>query len=131
MTTKVAYFLDFFEALVHSQYRHISLNESPNLNLSRALIMKYITLESQINDDIAIITINKPETLNALDREVAAELYTGIDIVGADDKIKVIIITGTGERSFCAGGDIRYIAKIDPIEAEGYATFMHGLLNKK
>lgn len=92
--------------------------------------MKYITLESQINDDIAIITINKPEILNAVDREVAAELYTAIDIVGADDKIKVIIITGTGERSFCAGGDIRYVAKIDPIEAERYATFMHGLLNK-
>ncbi|CAN5362767.1 enoyl-CoA hydratase-related protein [soil metagenome] len=92
--------------------------------------MKYITLESQINDDIAIITINKPEILNALDRGVAAELYTAIDIVGADDKIKVIIITGTGERSFCAGGDIRYVAKIDPIEAERYATFMHGLLNK-
>jgi 3-hydroxypropionyl-coenzyme A dehydratase len=92
--------------------------------------MKYITLESQINDGIAIITINKPEILNALDTEVAAELYTAIDIVGADDKIKIIIITGTGERSFCAGGDIRYVAKIDPIEAERYATFMHGLLNK-
>lgn len=92
--------------------------------------MKYITLESQINDDIAIITINKPEILNALDTEVAAELYTAIDIVGADDKIKIIIITGTGERSFCAGGDIRHVAKIDPIEAERYATFMHGLLNK-
>jgi 3-hydroxypropionyl-coenzyme A dehydratase len=90
--------------------------------------MKYITLESQIND--GIITINKPEILNALDTEVAAELYTAIDIVGADDKIKIIIITGTGERSFCAGGDIRYVAKIDPIEAERYATFMHGLLNK-
>lgn len=92
--------------------------------------MKYITLESQINDGIAIITINKPEILNALDTEVAAELYTAIDIVGADDKIKIIIITGTGERSFCAGGDIRHVAKIDPIEAERYATFMHGLLNK-
>jgi 3-hydroxypropionyl-coenzyme A dehydratase len=92
--------------------------------------MNYLTLESQINDGIAIITINKPEILNALDTEVAAELYTAIDIVGADDKIKIIIITGTGERSFCAGGDIRYVAKIDPIEAERYATFMHGLLNK-
>ena len=92
--------------------------------------MKYIALESQINDEIAIIKINRPEVLNALDREVAAELYTAIDIVGADNKIKVIIITGTGERSFCAGGDIRYVAKIDPIEAERYATFMHGLLNK-
>ncbi|MGB7636955.1 MAG: enoyl-CoA hydratase-related protein [Nitrososphaeraceae archaeon] len=44
--------------------------------------------------------------------------------------IKVLIITGTGERSFCAGADIRYVVNIDPIEAEKYATFIHNLLNK-
>ena len=92
--------------------------------------MKYLVRKSQLDDDVAILKINRPEVLNALDKEVAAELYTAIDIAGADDKIKVIIITGAGERSFCAGGDIRYVANIDPIEAERYATFMHGLLNK-
>jgi 3-hydroxypropionyl-coenzyme A dehydratase len=92
--------------------------------------MKYIVRKSQPDDDVAIMKINRPEVLNALDKEVAAELYTAIEIAGADDKIKVIIITGAGERSFCAGGDIRYVANIDPIEAERYATFMHGLLNK-
>ena len=92
--------------------------------------MKYLVRKSQLDDDVAIMKINRPEVLNALDKEVAAELYTAIEIAGADDKIKVIIITGAGERSFCAGGDIRYVANIDPIEAERYATFMHGLLNK-
>jgi 3-hydroxypropionyl-coenzyme A dehydratase len=91
--------------------------------------MKYI-VKSQINDDIAIIKINRPEVLNALDNEVAAELYTAIEIAGMDDKIKAVIITGTGERSFCAGGDLRYFINIDPIEAERYASFMHNLLNK-
>ena len=90
--------------------------------------MKYI-VKSQINDDIAIIKINRPEVLNALDNEVAAELYTAIEIAGMDDKIKAVIITGTGERSFCAGGDLRYVMNIDPIEAERYASFMHSLLN--
>jgi 3-hydroxypropionyl-coenzyme A dehydratase len=93
-------------------------------------MMKYIVRKSQPDDDVAIMKINRPEVLNALDKEVAAELYTAIDNAGVDDKIKVIIITGAGERSFCAGGDIRYVANIDPIEAERYATFMHGLLNK-
>jgi|SRR5215208_121512 len=92
-------------------------------------MVKHIVLESQIND-LAIIKINRPEVLNALDKEVAAELYTALDIANTDDKIKVIIITGAGERSFCAGGDIRYVANIDPIEAERYATFIHNLLNK-
>jgi enoyl-CoA hydratase/carnithine racemase len=59
-----------------------------------------------------------------------SELSTAIDIVGADDKIKVVIITVTGERSFCPGADIKYLVNIDPMEAEKYATFIHTLLNK-
>jgi 3-hydroxypropionyl-coenzyme A dehydratase len=93
--------------------------------------MKYILLDLQVrNEGIAIIKINRPEVLNALNRESMSELSTAIDIVGADNNIKVVIITGTGERSFCAGADIRYVVNIDPIEAEKYATFIHTLLNK-
>jgi 3-hydroxypropionyl-coenzyme A dehydratase len=93
--------------------------------------MKYILLDLQAKDEgVAIIKINRPEVLNALNKEVMSELSTAIDIVGADDKIKVLIMTGTGERSFCAGADIRYVVNIDPIETERYATFIHGLLNK-
>jgi 3-hydroxypropionyl-coenzyme A dehydratase len=95
-----------------------------------AVMMKYILLELQSDKDIAIIKINRPEVLNALNKDVISELSTAIDIVGADDKIRVLIITGTGERSFCAGADIRYVVNIDPIEAERYATFIHTLLNK-
>ena len=94
-----------------------------------SVVMKYIVIELQ-TDDIAIIKINRPEVLNALNKDVIAELYRAIDIVGVDDSIKVVIITGTGERSFCAGADIRYVVNINPIEAERYATFVHTLLNK-
>ena len=93
--------------------------------------MKYILLDLHAKDEgIAIIKINRPEVLNALNKEAMLELSTTIDIVGTDDRIKVLIITGSGERSFCAGADIRYVVNIDPIEAEKYATFIHGLLNK-
>ena len=91
--------------------------------------MKYILLDLQAKD-IAIIKINRPEVLNALNKEAMLELSKAIDNVGTDDKIKVVIITGTGEKSFCAGADIRYVVNIDPIEAERYATFIHTLLNK-
>jgi 3-hydroxypropionyl-coenzyme A dehydratase len=94
-----------------------------------SVVMKYIVIELQTND-IAIIKINRPDVLNALNKDVIAELYRAIDIVGVDDSIKVVIITGTGERSFCAGADIRYVVNINPIEAERYATFVHTLLNK-
>ena len=93
--------------------------------------MKHILLDLQAKDEgVAIIKINRPEVLNALNREAMSELSTAIDIVGADNNIKVVIITGTGEKSFCAGADIRYVVNIDPLEAEKYATFIHGLLNK-
>jgi 3-hydroxypropionyl-coenzyme A dehydratase len=92
-------------------------------------IMKYIVIELQTND-IAIIKINRPDVLNALNKEVIAELYRAIDIVALDDSIKVVIITGTGVRSFCAGADIRYVVNINPIEAERYANLIHTLLNK-
>jgi 3-hydroxypropionyl-coenzyme A dehydratase len=92
--------------------------------------MKYILLDTQTSKDIAIIKINRPEVLNALNKEVMEELSAAIDIVGTDDNVKILIITGTGEKSFCAGADIKYVVNIDPIEAERYATFIHNLLNK-
>ena len=92
--------------------------------------MKYILLDTQTSKDIAIIKINRPEVLNALNIEVMEELSAAIDIVGTDDNVKILIITGTGEKSFSAGADIKYVVNIDPIEAERYATFIHNLLNK-
>jgi 3-hydroxypropionyl-coenzyme A dehydratase len=67
--------------------------------------MKNTVIELQTNS-IALIKIYRPDVMNALNREVIAELYRAIDIVGVDDRIKVVIIIGSGERSFCAGADI-------------------------
>jgi 3-hydroxypropionyl-coenzyme A dehydratase len=90
--------------------------------------MKYIQLEPQ--GSIATIKINRPEALNAMNTDVIAELSRTIDIVGVDDSIKVIIITGAGERSFCAGADIAYMVNIDPMKAERYASSAQEVLNK-
>src|ERR687884_93137 len=90
--------------------------------------MKYIQLEPL--GDIAIIKINRPEALNALNLDVIAELSRTIDIVGVDDGIKVVIITGVGEKSFCAGADIAYMVNIEPMQAERYASSAQSVLNK-
>jgi 3-hydroxypropionyl-coenzyme A dehydratase len=91
--------------------------------------MKNVVIDLQFND-VVIIKINRPEVLNALDKDVIAELSDAIDVASNNEGIKVVIITGTGERSFSAGGDIRYVIDIDPIEAENYATYVHNFLNK-
>jgi len=90
--------------------------------------MKYIQLEPQ--GDIAIVKINRQEALNAMNTDVVSELSRTIDILAADDATKVVIITGAGERSFCAGADISYMVNIDPMQAEKYATSAQGVINK-
>ncbi len=90
--------------------------------------MKYIQLEPL--GDIAIIKINRPEALNAMNSDVVSDLSRTIDIISADDNIRVVIITGAGERSFCAGADISYMVNIDPMTAERYATSAQAVINK-
>jgi len=90
--------------------------------------MKYIQLEPQ--GEIALLRINRPEALNAMNIDVISELSRTVDIVGSDESIKVVIITGAGEKSFCAGADISYMVNIDPITAEKYASSAQSVLNK-
>lgn len=90
--------------------------------------MKYIQLEPQ--GDIAILRINRPEALNAMNLDVISELSKMIDIIAADESIKTVVITGAGERSFCAGADISYMVNIDPMQAEKYATSAQDVINK-
>ena len=90
--------------------------------------MKYIDLSVQ--DEIAIIKINRPEALNAMNVDVIDELSRTIDRIDVDNAVKVVIITGAGERAFCAGADIAYMVNINPIEAEKYASSAQMVLNK-
>jgi 3-hydroxypropionyl-coenzyme A dehydratase len=90
--------------------------------------MKYIQLEPR--GEVALLRINRPEALNAMNIDVISELSRTVDIVGADESIKVVIITGAGEKSFCAGADISYMVNIDPITAEKYASSAQSVLNK-
>lgn len=90
--------------------------------------MKYVQID--LSGDIAVLKINRPEALNAMNLDVIAELSRAIDIISVDEGIKVLIITGAGERSFCAGADISYMVNIDAVTAERYASSAQSMLNK-
>jgi 3-hydroxypropionyl-coenzyme A dehydratase len=90
--------------------------------------MKYIQIDLQ--NDIAILKINRPEALNAMNLDVIHELTRAIDLISVDQGVKVLIITGAGERSFCAGADISYMVDIDAVTAEKYASSAQSILNK-
>lgn len=84
--------------------------------------MEFETLSlSTEKDSIAIITINRPDKLNALNVTVIDELDKCLQVLKADSAIKVVIITGAGEKAFVAGADIRQFTTLTPETAGHFA----------
>ena len=73
--------------------------------------MNYETIIYQKADNIARITLNRPEVLNAINRQVMAELLRAIGEASRDNDVRVLVLTGAG-RAFCAGGDFKYLGAI-------------------
>ena len=73
------------------------------------------------SEGICTVKINRPDKLNAMNMDVAKELVTIFENLGRDDSVKVIILTGEGDKAFSAGADIEYMSKISPDESEEYA----------
>ena len=73
------------------------------------------------SDGICTVTINRPDKLNAMNTDVARALVSTFEIIGHDDGIRAVILTGEGEKAFSAGADIRYMARISPDESVEYA----------
>ena len=65
-----------------------------------------IRVKLEVDGRVAIITLARPEKLNALDKPMILALERAAHIIDADNSIKVTILTGQGEKAFCAGGDI-------------------------
>jgi enoyl-CoA hydratase/carnithine racemase len=57
-------------------------------------------------DGIAIITLNRPDKMNAYTRTMGAEIIAAMDDIDADDAVRAVIFTGSGDRAFCAGADL-------------------------
>jgi len=72
--------------------------------------MSYNNILIDNNDDITIITINRPNKLNALNKETIQELHDAFEEADHDRRTKVIIVTGSGEKAFVAGADISEFA---------------------
>lgn len=76
--------------------------------------MSYETIILEKKENIATITLNRPEKLNAENPKMAEELVEVFDVVDKDDDVRVVVITGAG-RAFCAGADIqeRFLGRIE------------------
>lgn len=65
----------------------------------------------ELTDGVAWLTIERPEARNALNAEVRQGLHDGIARFNADDTARVLVLTGAGEKAFCAGGDLKEMAE--------------------
>lgn len=81
-------------------------------------------------NDIATITLNRPESLNALSRNVLEQLSSILDRIKADSSVKAVIITGAGEKAFSAGADIQFLHKATPLEIRDLANLAVTVTNK-
>src|SRR5215510_6068293 len=82
--------------------------------------MPYENITSEIKNRIAYLTINRPKVLNALNMQTMEELRQAFMQVRGDKDVRVVILTGAGEKSFVAGADINELQKNNPVEAKEY-----------
>ena len=80
--------------------------------------MTHILLEKK--DHVAIATVNRPKALNALNSEVLNDLNTLLDEIAADPEIRVLVLTGSGEKAFVAGADIGEMSALTKAEGEAF-----------
>ncbi|NTV62205.1 MAG: enoyl-CoA hydratase/isomerase family protein, partial [Oscillochloris sp.] len=78
--------------------------------------MEQITYEQltiEVTDGVAVITLNRPERLNALGVRLTAELLAVLESLEARREARVLILTGAGSRAFCTGADLKERAALD------------------
>ncbi|MEZ5099343.1 MAG: enoyl-CoA hydratase-related protein [Thermoleophilia bacterium] len=76
----------------------------------------------------AILTVNRPEAMNALDVEHMGAIRDRLRELAADDAVKAIVVTGAGEKAFVAGADIKYMQSLTPLEARAWGQLGHEAL---
>jgi enoyl-CoA hydratase/carnithine racemase len=78
---------------------------------------------------IAYVTVNRPKVLNALNMATMEELRRAFHAIKQDAEVRVVILTGAGEKAFIAGADISELARNNPVEAKAYTHQGQSVLN--
>lgn len=85
--------------------------------------MAYENLLYEKREQIAVITFNRPQVLNALNRKTVEELETCLAAVRDEPEVRVLIVTGAGEKAFIAGADINELAQRTPIDGKEFSLY--------
>jgi len=89
--------------------------------------MAYETIVYEVENSIATITVNRPKALNAVNPAVCAELRQAFTAAGEDEAVKVIILTGAGDKAFVAGADIAAMSAMPGLAARHFSRELQTL----
>lgn len=92
--------------------------------------MEYKHLILEREGPLAVLTVNRPDALNALNSKVLEELTHAVDAIAKDKELRVVILTGGGPKSFIAGADIGEMAGLTPVENRHFAGLGAAILRK-
>jgi enoyl-CoA hydratase len=87
-------------------------------------------VRTEDRDSIRILTVTRPEKLNALNSAVLEDLTAAVASVEADASLRCVVVTGAGEKAFIAGADIGELAKLTPIEGREHARRGQALFDR-
>lgn len=71
-------------------------------------------------DGVLLLTLNRPQSMNSLNRELLAALAEEVKAIAFDPAVRVVVITGAGEKAFCSGADLKERATMNPVEVKQY-----------
>jgi enoyl-CoA hydratase len=89
--------------------------------------MPYENILYEKKDQIATITFNRPKVLNALNRKTVEELGQALAAARDDAEVRVLILTGAGEKAFVAGADINELAQRTPVDGKDFSLYGQGV----
>lgn len=74
---------------------------------------------------VAVVTVNRPEALNAIDLETITVLRDRLRELAIDDSVRAVVLTGSGEKAFIAGADIKYMSTLTVLQARAWGALGH------
>jgi enoyl-CoA hydratase len=92
--------------------------------------MSYENILVEIRDTVAVVTLNRPKVLNALNAATLRELGAAVGELASNAAVRAILLTGAGEKAFAAGADIQELAQVSAIDGHALALSGQGLFDR-